>query len=98
MIVRPPRSNRTVTLFPYTTLCRYCWIGTPVAEDPEGHRRRPHSLGHADAVKPTLTVEENLRFWTRMRGATARGPGNKAGDALDQFALDRKSTRLNSSH
>src|SRR3546814_6447678 len=31
MIPRPPRSTRTDTLFPYTTLCRSTWIDPLVA-------------------------------------------------------------------
>src|SRR5262245_23044999 len=36
-----------------------------------------HYLGHLDAFKPALTVEENLDFWTRyLAGATTpAGPG-----------------------
>jgi heme exporter protein A len=29
-----------------------------------------HYLGHQDALKPSLTVAENLRFWTRYLGGT----------------------------
>src|SRR3546814_414354 len=34
MIRRPPRSTRTDTLFPYTTLCRSVFTPTPVAAPP----------------------------------------------------------------
>src|SRR3979409_949901 len=30
-----------------------------------------HYLGHQDALKPSLTVAENLAFWTRYLGGTA---------------------------
>src|SRR5215472_1405726 len=30
-----------------------------------------HYLGHLDALKPSLSVEENLRFWWAFLGATA---------------------------
>jgi heme exporter protein A len=30
-----------------------------------------HYLGHQDALKPSLTVAENLGFWTRYLGGTA---------------------------
>src|SRR3546814_16104474 len=72
MIRRPPRSTRTDTLFPYTTLFR-----SPVRDrmqrcgrtcEPRG---RTHPCQHRPAVAP------------------ARHLGR---------ALDRKSTRLNSSH
>ncbi len=29
-----------------------------------------HFIGHANAVKAAMTVEENLRFWTRFLGST----------------------------
>jgi len=45
------------------------WDGTAVAEDPEGHNGRLHYVGHLDAVKPVLTVAENLRFWAGIRAA-----------------------------
>jgi heme exporter protein A len=56
------------------------WNGAAITEEPEAHRRRLHFLGHADAVKPTLSVEENLRFWARMRSGVADQPG--AADSL----------------
>src|SRR3546814_9069640 len=50
MIRRPPRSTRTDTLFPYTTLFRspYPERGVPAAPAaaiPGPHRRRPHPFG-----------------------------------------------------
>jgi heme exporter protein A len=30
-----------------------------------------HYVGHLDALKPSLSVEENLRFWSAFLGATA---------------------------
>ena len=35
---------------------------TPIAE-------QAHYLGHQDAIKPSLTVAENLQFWTRFLGS-----------------------------
>ena len=58
------------------------WAGRPVAEAPEAHAGRLHYLGHLDAVKPVLSVAENLRFWACLRG----GPG-AIERALDAFAL-----------
>lgn len=51
------------------------WNGVAITEDPEAHCRRLHFLGHANAIKPMLSVEENLRFWTAMHGAGRRGEG-----------------------
>ncbi len=39
------------------------WDGNSIAEDREAHRTRLRYLGHLDAVKPHLTVAENLQFW-----------------------------------
>jgi heme exporter protein A len=44
------------------------WGGTPVAGDPEAQAARLHYLGHLDAVKPVLTVAENLTFWAALHG------------------------------
>ncbi len=47
------------------------WDGAPVTDDPARHRARLHFIGHADALKPVLTVEETLTFWSGMRGGGA---------------------------
>jgi heme exporter protein A len=43
------------------------WAGADALADLPAHALRLHYLGHQDAVKPGLTVAENLRFW----GSTA---------------------------
>jgi len=43
-----------------------------------------HYLGHQDALKPSLTVAENLRFWARYLG----GEGDAPQAALAQVGLD----------
>jgi heme exporter protein A len=47
------------------------WEGMAVRDDPAAHRARLHFIGHADAVKPALTVAETLAFWAGMRGGDA---------------------------
>jgi heme exporter protein A len=47
----------------------------PIAE-------QAHYLGHQDAAKPSLTVAENLRFWTEFLGG-----GKEAAAALDAVGL-----------
>jgi heme exporter protein A len=42
-----------------------------------------HYLGHLDAVKPSLSVGENLRFWARYLGAPRGAPIGPALDAVD---------------
>jgi heme exporter protein A len=44
------------------------WNGHPVSEEPDAHRARLHYVGHADALKPTLTPAEMLRFHAALRG------------------------------
>ena len=43
-----------------------------------------HYLGHQDALKPTLTVSENLAFWSSYLGA----PSATLQDALKAVGLD----------
>lgn len=59
------------------------WGGAAVADDPDAHRARLHYVGHLDAIKPTLTVAENIAFHARLRGVAT--PALEA--ALDAFAL-----------
>jgi heme exporter protein A len=58
------------------------WDGDPLTDDMDEHRERLHYVGHHDAIKPVLSVEENLMFWAGLR--------NNAGDARQNFkeALD----------
>ena len=61
------------------------WDGTDIAEDAEAHNRHLHYVGHADPVKPVLTVAENLAFWAAIRGgADAAGA---AVDALQRLGI-----------
>ncbi len=61
------------------------WDGAPIFEEPEAHRQRLHYLGHQDAVKPVLSVAENLSFWSALRGGTPSEASLL--DALDRFGL-----------
>src|SRR3546814_19511423 len=84
MIRLPPRSTRTDTLFPYTTLFR----SLDRAADADGHvqLRRDDLAGLAD-----------LQFVGHVAGVDrcARG-ADRSAELVGQG--DRKSTRLNSSH
>src|SRR5256885_13063731 len=87
MIRRPPRS----TLFPYTTLFRSQHGVQPLAQQPLGQLgvfpAGAHEVGeraYHGVAEPRLFLEQRLR-----RGRQAH--------ALP-VQLDRKSTRLNSSH
>src|SRR3546814_20887344 len=83
MIPRPPRSTRTDTLFPYTTLFRSEADGDP-------SNLGGHTLGGA-RVGPVRIVAGRLGI-----GVDERDEGEGASDG--GCKRDRKSTRLNSSH
>jgi heme exporter protein A len=53
---------------------------TPLAE-------QLHYIGHLDALKPALTVEENLSFWAAFYG----DPSERVADALTLLSIDHLS-------
>ena len=57
------------------------WSGEDVFADPTEHGRRVAYVGHLDAIKPGLTVVENLRF------AAAISRGRPIAAALEALAL-----------
>src|SRR3712207_8314432 len=93
MIRRPPRS----TLFPYTTLFRSMRENAAPPVDPRPPATTAHDEGPDQGVAPAR------RHPLRLRLAGAAGHAYTAlGSVLALLfvlaALDRKSTRLNSSH
>src|SRR3546814_16283387 len=108
MIRRPPRSTRTDTLFPYTTLFR-----SPVITREEQRRAMAAVLDKAGIGAITrnfvLVVAQNHRLFAlpamieaylaelaRRRGEIAVKVTSAR--TLSDAQQDRKSTRLNSSH
>src|SRR3546814_513099 len=99
IIRRPPRSTRTDTLFPDTTLCRsmHRWDWTK-GDLPSFDRPSPG----------TEAVEWNLNHWARVWEEDCNEDVpfvtelahwlKRNMPAIDRISLDRKSTRLNSSH
>jgi heme exporter protein A len=61
------------------------WGDQTLRDEREAHAGRTHYLGHQDAVKAVLTVEENLAFWARLHDP-ATAP-EKIAAALASFAL-----------
>ena len=59
------------------------WRDTSIADDLDAHRARLLFLGHQEAVKPWLSVAENLAFWAALHGA----PPERVAPALDRLAL-----------
>src|SRR3546814_2495132 len=118
MIRRPPRSTRTDTLFPYTTLFRSAgdvdvvWFGPETGtEDADWlfeaqlrHRaptvlwsvKNQGRMHKANNDKPYISTAHAMQHWPE----TATAVGVRLGkDGIEVLApLDRKSTRLNSSH
>lgn len=64
------------------------WDGRDIAEDREGHRGRVGYLGMLDALKPNLSVAENLAFHAALHG----GEPARAAAALDSVGLARLAT------
>jgi len=61
------------------------WGGDSIAADRLAHHGRCHYVSHQDAVKPALTVRENLQLWQRLRSDRAMGTDA----ALDRLGLLR---------
>src|SRR3546814_15387765 len=106
MIRRPPRSTRTDTLFPYTTLFRSIhWVAAQreqqcavVAHRSEDHEQRKYGtdrrVRYADhAAALGVVASENQQ--ARNRPSGYHRSFFRSGWPAER---DRKSTRLNSSH
>src|SRR3546814_14748523 len=101
MIRRPPRTTRTDTLFPYTTLFRsgdaLLERRLPLGAGARG--RDPRGGGEPGVVARARGVPPSRR--QRLDAAPLRPPAGTGGAAdVARYAAqtDRKSTRLNSSH
>src|SRR3546814_20494514 len=105
IIRRPPRSTRTYTLFPYTTLVRSRDCAQVIVVGVEAFRLlalSPFDLGTFelrrdradDACGHLILQVEDI-----VEGAfESLGPDMGAGRRIDELSGDRKRTRLNSSH
>src|SRR3546814_18779876 len=98
MIRRPPRSTRTDTLFPYTTLFR-SYYDSRVLENIKQHEIAVRSavlMRLADQDEAELSTPEGKeRLQAELKKAVNGVLIEKAGFGGVE---DRKSTRLNSSH
>src|SRR3546814_15276336 len=101
---RPPKSPRTDTRLPYTTLVR--WLGgapgDPVAVARDGlawARERQHDVIVVDTAGRLGVDAEMMQQAADIRDAVEPDEILFVVDAMiGQDAVDRKSTRLNSSH
>src|SRR3546814_14869290 len=88
MLRRPPRSTRTDTLFPYTTLFR----SPPLRKHRRNGMAAAETLAEAGVAEAGVVVE-------RLRPASPRGRALRRPASWNRrLSADRKSTRLNSSH
>src|SRR3546814_10701921 len=76
MIRRPPRSTRTDTLFPYTTLCR---SGRDQAKLERGAKRAPLNQGSGTSMRGVSYVPIDA---CRHRSSRSRVPGLRAGHSF----------------
>src|SRR3546814_14709751 len=103
---RPPRSTRTYTLFPYTTLFRSVFVkeGTVTAGNASGVNDGAAAVvlaGEAAVKQHGLKPLARLIAYGHAGVDPAYmgiGPVPATANALRRAGLDRKSTRLNSSH
>src|SRR3546814_13263878 len=72
MIRRPPKSTRTDTLFPYTTLFRSPRLSAPVAE--AAAAAAPHARHHRTGRARPALGQEAARGLARHRAAGALDP------------------------
>src|SRR3546814_15599807 len=103
MIRRPPRSTRTDTLFPYTTLFRSVDLPQPQNSVPSIDTNGSAFKAIALSERMTSVVEPPRRpspfkdLW-RHDHATKSRLLITVTIAVSAAIIDRKSTRLNSSH
>lgn len=65
---------------------RLCWDDSDIADDPGCHAARLCYVGHLDALKPVLTVGENLAQWARLHDGRVPDAATLA-NALARFDL-----------
>lgn len=69
--------------------------GRDVAADAESHRHNLAYVGHLDAVKPILSVRDNLKIWVALYGAPSSDMGlETALDRLDLLPFAHLQARL----
>src|SRR3546814_14045620 len=96
MIRRPPRSTRTDTLFPYTTLFRA--TVEPVMMNPVSRPFERHRAGIGEIVHAAIVEMADRPAFLPIDMEDGAGDPRPEVPHFLQRHVDRKSTRLNSSH
>src|SRR3546814_19500278 len=94
MVRRPPRSTRTDTLFPYTTLFRSI-VGGAGSNVAAAHTTQADRRSKGQARRASHWSYEAERPLSRRQGESLLV---EPGTPLRGVQIDRKSTRLNSRH
>src|SRR3546814_3072929 len=104
MIRRPPRSTRTDTLFPYTTLFR-ALSHMDGRQGSSNHRQEANCDNNANDTGSGNSPPCSQLWFQPVIAAKGNQPADKAKQLDDDNGqngrpkpVDRKSTRLNSSH
>ncbi|MBR9972636.1 heme ABC exporter ATP-binding protein CcmA [Magnetospirillum sulfuroxidans] len=66
---------------------KLAWGAVSTQAEPEIHAARTHYVGHHDAIKPVLSVAENLRFWARLHEPDAARASDAVDRSLSRFGL-----------
>src|SRR3546814_12840390 len=101
MCRRQPRSTRTDTLLPYTSLFR-SRVGRPIDVKIGDHAEAQHMLdglvGRPILAKTNAVMSHDINNPRLLERGQADRPATIIGEDQEGAAIDRKSTRLNSSH
>ena len=64
-----------------------CWDGVAVTDDPEGFASLRHFLGHAEALKPAMSLAGNTAFHARLQGVSPAAVPQRVALALDALKI-----------
>lgn len=67
----------------YPSAGQLSWDDNAISDDISEHNSRTSYVGHADAVKPALSVFENVAFWAEIYGPGGFSPEN----AMSAFGI-----------
>lgn len=99
LVLRGPNGSGKTTLLrlmaglAHPSAGRLLWSDAAL-DDPESHARRLRFIGHLDAIKPALTVRENLAFWAGFWGTPDTGGVRQAMSVFGLLSLAAFPARL----
>jgi heme exporter protein A len=99
LVLRGPNGSGKTTLLrvmaglTHHTAGALAWGGVTI-DDPDAHARNLRFITHLDAIKPALTIAENLTFWMTLWGCPDEPRLKKALQAFDLARLATFPARL----